>query len=160
MVSHQDIFRKIRDLLSRHTTIKVDELDYGTHLAIDNTGIWLEFEPDELTIGYWLAHRHYNSTNDDLRPALDKLFNLLTKRKRITLYSKGGKVFKEKIEIQLSEQTYEQFGVSMTLLFPFWRRTTKAVAFEEPLIDASKIEDEVNDIYGLLDTIRPKAPSA
>jgi hypothetical protein len=150
MVDHQDIFKKIKDLLSRHSTIKVDELDYGTHLTIDQTGIWMESEPQELTIGYGMTHRHYNPKHDDLRPALDRLFNLLTRRKRTTLYSKRDKVFKEKTEIQLSDDKYEELGVTATWLFPFWQKTTREVTFEEPLIEYSKIESEVKDIYKLL----------
>lgn len=150
MANHQEIFRKIKELLSRHTTIKVEELDYGTHLTIDQTGIWMEAEPQELTIGYGMAHNHYDPKYDDLRPALDRLFNMLTGRKRITLYSKKGKVFKEKTEIQLSEDKYEELGVVVTWLFPFWQKTTKEIMFEEPLIEYSKIEREVKDIYKLL----------
>jgi hypothetical protein len=150
MVDHQDIFKKIKDLLSRHATIKVDELDYGTHLTIDQTGIWLESEPQELTIGYGLTHRHYNPKNDNLRHGLDRFFNLLTRRKRITLYSKKDKVFKEKTEIQISEDKYEELGVAVTWLVPFWQKTTKTITFEEPLIEYRKIENEIKEIYKLL----------
>jgi hypothetical protein len=158
MVDHEQIFKKIKDILSRHATIKVDELDYGTHLTIEQTGIWIECEPHELTIGYGIAHRHYDPKHDDLRPALDRLINLLTKRKRITLYSKGDKVFKERTELQLNGDKFEQLGVAMTWMFPFWQRTTTAVTFEEPLIEYRKIENEIEDVYKLLRV--DKAPSA
>jgi hypothetical protein len=150
MADHQEVFKKIKDFLSRHATIKVDDLDYGTHLTIDKTEVWMESDPAELTIGYGLGHRHYNPKHDDLRPALDKLFNLLTKRRRITLYSKRDKVFKEKIEIQLSEDKYEELGTQFKGMFPFWQKTTERIRFEEPLIEYSKVEKEITEIYGLL----------
>ncbi len=150
MVDHQEVFKKIKDLLSRHVTIKVDELDHGTHLTIDKTEIWMESDSSELTIGYGLGHRHYDPKHDDLRPALDTLFNLLTKRRRITLYSKRDKVFKERIDIQMSDDKYKEFGVGFKRMFPFWQKTTEKIIIEEPLIEYSKVEKELKDIYGLL----------
>jgi hypothetical protein len=61
MVDHEQIFKTIKDLLSRYTTITVYEVDYGTHLTIEQTGIWMECDRQELTIGYGLAHMHYKS---------------------------------------------------------------------------------------------------
>jgi hypothetical protein len=83
---------------------------------------------------------------------------LLTRRKRITLYSKRDKVYKEKTELQLSNDRFEQIGVAMTWMFPFWQRTTTAMTFEEPLIEYSKIEKEIKEVYKLLGA--DKAPSA
>lgn len=150
MVDHQQIFNEIKDILSKHVQIKVDELDYGTHLAIERTGIWMECETHKLTIGYGLAHRHYEPKHDDLRLALDRLFNLLTRRKRITVYSKGSKIFKERTELQLNEDIFEELGVVMTWVFPFWLRSTTRVTFEEPLIESNRIENEFVTIYKLI----------
>ena len=150
MVDHEQIFIGIKDILSRHTTVKIDEVDYGTHLTIEQTGIWMECDRQELTIGYGLAHVHYDPKYDDLRLALDRLFNLLTRRKRITLYSKRDQVYKEKTELHLGDDRFEPLGVAMTWMFPFWQRTTTTVRFEEPLIEYSKIENDIKDVYKLL----------
>lgn len=157
MVDHQEIFTKIKDVLSRHATIKVDETDHETQLTIERTGIWMLCDAHELTIGYGGAHQHYDPRYDNLKTALDRLFNLLTKRKRVTLYSKGNKVFKEKTELQLGVDKFEKLGVTMTWLFPFWQRTTTAVIFEEPFIEYGVIENEVKDVYRLLGDQAPSA---
>lgn len=147
---HQEIFVKIKDLLSKHATIKVDELDYGSHLTIDQTGIWLETDAKELTIGYGLAHTHYDPKRDNLKQAVEKLFNLLTKRKKITLYLKGDKVFRERTEIELGDNKYQHIGTAINWIFPFWKSTTKQVTFENSLMKPSDIENEINEIYNLL----------
>ena len=128
----------------------MDNLDYGTHLTIDQTDIWLESDPNELTIGYGLSHVHYDSKHDNLRQAIERLFNLLTKRKRITTYFKGDRIFKERTEIELQENKFEHFGTSMTWWFPFWRQTTKEIEFQDPQIEFSKVENEIKEIYKLM----------
>lgn len=150
MVNNQEIFEKIKNLLSRHVLLKVDDLDYGRHMTIDQTGIWLETDSNELTIGYDLPHIHYNADQDSLRQAIERLFNLLTRRKRITLYFKGAKVFKEKTEIELDNNEYQHVGTALTWMIPFWKRTTKQITFEEPLINSPDIEKEIKEIYKFL----------
>jgi hypothetical protein len=149
MVNHQEIFEKIKDLLSRHVQINVDNLDYGTHLTIDQTDIWLETDPIYLTIGFGLSHVHYDPKHDNLKRGIEKLFNLLTRRKRITTYFKGNKIFKERTEIELQQDQFEHFGTTMTWWFPFWRQTTKEIQFQDPQIEFSKVENEIREIYKL-----------
>jgi hypothetical protein len=150
MTDHQRIFLKIKDLLSNHVTLKTEVLDYGTHLEIDEGEIWIQSDPNELTIGYGFSHIHYNPTHDNLRKGIERLFNLLTKRKRVTSYFKGDKIFKERTEIELQEGKFEHFGTTMKWLFPFWRRTTKEMSFQPPLIEFHKVENELKEIYKLL----------
>lgn len=150
MVDHQEIFKRIKDLLSRHATIKVYELDYETHLEIDQTEIWMQSDPDELTIGYGLSHVHYDPKHDNLRKAIESLFNLLTKRKKVTTYFKSDKIFKERTDIELQLNRFEHFGTTMTWFFPFWRRTTKEIQFQDPLIEISKVENEIKEIFKLM----------
>ena len=150
MANHQEIFEKIKDLLSRHVQIKVDNLDYGTQLTIAETDIWLQSDPDELTIGYGLSHVHYDPRHDNLRQAIERLFNLLTKRKRITTYFKGDIIFKERTDIELQENKFEHFGTTTTWWFPFWRRTTTDIHFQEPIIEFNKVEKQIEEIYKLM----------
>ena len=155
MTYYQEIFKEIKDLLSKHVSVNVDNLDYGTHLTIDGTEVWLESEPDELTIGYGLSHVHYDSKHDNLREGIERLFNLLTKRKRITTYFKGDKIFKERTEIELQKDKFEHFGTTTTWLFPFWRRTTKNIQFQDPFLDFDKVENGIEEIYKLIRAKRP-----
>lgn len=150
MVHHQKIFKEISDLLSKHVAVKLDEVDHGTQLTIDETEIWLDCDPHELTIGYGLVHHHYNPNHNDLKKAIEQLINVLTRRKRITTYHKGNRIFKRKTEIEVQNGKFEHFGTAMTWAFPFWRRTTKTIQFHEPLIDFIKIENEIQAIYRLM----------
>ena len=150
MVDHQEVFKRLKDLLARHTTIKVDELDYGTHLTIDQTEIWVETDAIYFTIGYGFSHIHCDPKHGNLRDAIEQLFNLLTKRKRITTYFKGDKSFKQRIEIELQEDKFEHFGTTMTWWFPFWRRTKKEIQFQHPLLEFNKVQSEIGEIYKLV----------
>jgi ribosomal protein S15P/S13E len=144
MKKHQAIHSKIKELLKNHfgSDLKED----GKHLTIGETGIWISCDDRELTVGYGLVHQHFDPEYDDIQNAIDRFFNLLTKRKRITRYYKGNFSYKNKTELILNDSEFENLGTAMTWLFPYWKRMKKEVQYEENLIDPLTIEKEVNEI--------------
>ncbi|MTI29321.1 hypothetical protein [Xanthovirga aplysinae] len=153
MKKHQVIFEKVKILLEKvlgeKLNIHVEEYDDGykeTHLTINDTAIWISCDDKELTVGYGLTHTHYDPQYDNIQMGIDRFFNLITKRKRITNFYKGNFSYKNKTEIVIDDSTYEDIGIAMTWLFPYWKKTKKEVIYEESLIDQSKIEVEIKEI--------------
>ena len=108
MKNHQILFEKIKILLENHfgdkVNLDIDDYKDGyieSHLTIKDTDIWISSDEYEFTIGSGFNHRHYNPEFDSLKECTDELFNLLTKRKKITEYYKGKSCFKIKIWILL-----------------------------------------------------------
>jgi len=146
MKKHQIIFEKIKVLLKKHFGEELKEYEEGTNLTIGDSGVWISSDDKELTIGYGMTHTHYDPEYDDIELGIDRFFNLLTRRKRITEYLKGDFSYKNKTEIELDNSEFDNMGISMTWLFPYWKRTKERVSFENNLIDRSLIEDEIKEI--------------
>ena len=146
MKKHQIIFEKIKKFLSEQFGQDLNEYEDGSHLTIGETGIWISSDDRELTIGYGMVHQHFDPEYDDIQIAIDRFFNLLTKRKRITKYYKGNFSYKNKIDLVINDSDFENLGTAMTWLFPYWKKTKEEVQYEESLIDFSKIEKELVEI--------------
>ena len=146
MKKHQIIFEKIKKFLSEQFRQDLNEYEDGSHLTIGETGIWISSDDRELTIGYGMVHQHFDPEYDDIQIAIDRFFNLLTKRKRITKYYKGDFSYKNKIDLVINDSDFENLGTAMTWLFPYWKKTKEEVQYEESLIDFSKIEKELEEI--------------
>ncbi len=146
MKKHQAIYSKIKELLKKHFGSDLKEYEEGDHLTIGETGIWISSDDSELTVGYGMVHQHFDPKFDDIQIAIDRFFNLLTKRKRITKYYKGSFSYKNKIDLILNNSEFENLGTAMTWLFPYWKKTKKEVQYEENLIDSAVIENEIKEI--------------
>ena len=146
MKKHQVIYSKIKELLKNHFGSDLKEYEEGDHLTIGDTGVWISCNDRELTVGYGLVCQHFDPDYDDIQNAIDRFFNLLTKRRRITKYYKGSFSYKNKTELILNDSEFENLGTAMTWLFPHWKRTKKEVQYEENLIDSSAIVVEIEEI--------------
>ncbi|MCR9064026.1 MAG: hypothetical protein NXI00_08680 [Cytophagales bacterium] len=146
MKKHQAIYSKIKELLKNHLRSDLREYEDGDHLTIGETGIWISCDERELTVGYGLVLQHFNPEYDDIQNAIDNFFNLLTKRKRITIYFKGSFSYKNKIERLLSDSEFQDLGTTMTWLYPYWKKTKKEIKYEENIVDLSAIEKDVKEI--------------
>ncbi len=146
MKKHQAIYFKIKELLKNHFGSDLKEYEEGDHLTIGESGIWISCEERELTVGYGLVHQHFDPEYDDVQIAIDRFFNLLTKRKRITKYYKGNFAYKNETDLILSDSEFENLGTAMTWLYPYWKKTKKEIQFEENLIDSDSIEKELKEI--------------
>jgi len=148
MENHQVIYFKIKEFLKKHFASDLIEYEDGSHLTIGETGIWISFNEREISVGYGLVHQNFDPKYDDIQIAIDRFFNLLTKRKRITKYFKGNFSYKNEIELILNDSEFENLGIAMTWLFPYWKKTRKEIQYKENLIDFALIEKEVNEIKG------------
>jgi hypothetical protein len=143
---HQDIFAQIKALLKEQFKADLIEDEEGTHLTIADSGIWISANDTELTIGYGFDHTHYNPEYDNILGGVERFFNLLTKRKKITSFFKGELCYKNKIEIELAKDIYDDMGTSMTWLYPFWKVTVEKVTFDDKLIDSIEFENSIAKI--------------
>jgi len=146
MKKQQIIFTKVKDVLKQHLKAEINEYENGSYLSIGDTGIWISFDEQELTIGYGFSHTHYNPEFDNMLESVSEIFDLLTKRKKVTVYYKGTFQFKNKSEIEISENEFKYIGTSMTWLYPFWKRTKEIVIYFDKLIDETSIQKEMNEI--------------
>ncbi len=146
MKKHQLIFEEIKKFLSKQFGQDLKEYEEGTHLMIGDTGIWISVDDLELTVGYGLNHIHYHCEYNDINQGVNHFFNLLTRKKRITLFYKGKFVYKNKVEIENSEGEFKELGTSLTWLFPYWRKTQTKIIIEPNLIDYSEVEKEIIEI--------------
>jgi hypothetical protein len=146
MKKHQVIYSKIKELLKNHFESDLKEYEDDHHLTIGESGVLISCDDRELTVGYGLVHQHFDPEYDDIQNAIDRFFNLLTKKKRITKYYKGSFSYKNKTELILNDSEFENLGTVMTWLFPYWKKTKKEIQYEESLVDPLTIEKEVNEI--------------
>ena len=141
-----DIYNRIAELLKQYFPQELELHEDGKHLTIGETGIWMSVDDRELTVGYGFPHNHYDAEYDDLNVAIDDFLDLLTKRKRITLFYKGKMQFKNKTEFELNDGTNRHWGTASTWLFPYWIKTTSKVHFEEKIIDNEQFEIELKKL--------------
>ncbi|OEK00605.1 hypothetical protein BFP97_03390 [Roseivirga sp. 4D4] len=146
MKKHRQIFDKIKELLSEQFGSDLNEYEEGAYLSIGESEIWISVDDSELTVGYGMNHKHYHYEYDDINEAVDKFFNLLTKKKRITEFYKGKYTYKNIAEIENSNGEFKELSTSLTWLFPYWRKTRSKTEIEPSLIDYSKIEKEILQI--------------
>jgi hypothetical protein len=147
---HHEIFDKIKTMLKEYFKENLKEFEEGKYLTISDSGIWISVDDTELTIGYGLASRHYNTEYDDISTGIDSFYNLLTKRKKITRFFKGGFCYKTKIEVELRKDCYDYFGTLMTWLFPFWKTTTTEIKFEDKFINSLEFENSITAIINYI----------
>lgn len=152
MKIHQLVFIEIKKLLKKWDSIEIDEYEDGTHLTIVDSDIWIASDERELTVGNGLVHQHYDPDYDDLESAVEHFFNLLTCRIKRTDFFKGEFAYKHRIELELPNGTYENLGTALTWLFPFWRRTTEQITYENPLLNIDEIQNDLVNIKKLLAT--------
>ena len=129
---------------------KVTEHDHGNYIVIEDSGIWLSVDEDELTVGYELVHHHYNPAFEDITEAVDRLFHLLTCRVKTTYFFKGDFSYKHRVELELPNGTFEHLGAAMTWLIPFWKKTKKEVSFSKNLLERSTIEADIKRIKDMV----------
>jgi hypothetical protein len=130
MKPNQYIFEKMSAFLKEEFSQDIIEYDEGSHLTIGDSGFWISSDAKELTIGFGMNHTHYDFDYDSMEDAIDTFFLLLTKRKIITDYVKGSKVFKTKVEIELKDEKPINLGTTATFPLQFWKRTESKVTYE------------------------------
>ncbi|QGY44713.1 hypothetical protein GM418_13865 [Maribellus comscasis] len=150
MENHEIIFEKIKELLYKVFPNEIIENKDEKYLSIRETGIWIMSDSRELTVGYGMTHIHCDPRYDDLNEVVELFFNLLTMKKKITHYLKGRFPYKHKTSLTIGDDEIYNLGTAMTWFFPFWKRTTTKVEYQDEIIELSEIENEVNEIKNWL----------
>jgi len=150
MKEHQALFEKIKVLLKKHFKKKLQQHNDGNYLTIGESGVWVSSDEHGLAVGFGTASKHYDPDHDSLHEAVERLYYLLTKRKRIIQYLRGRHQYKNTIEIELSEDTFLEIEKAQTWLFPIWLKANEKVTFEERLIDSDKIIKDITQIENAL----------
>jgi hypothetical protein len=138
MKPNQYLFEKFSNLLKEEFHQVVKEYDDGNHLTVGDTGLWISLGEKELTIGFGLNHTHYDFDYDSKEDAIDTFFLLLTKRKKITNYSKGSRNYRTKVEIEIDNEEMVDLGTTATFPLQFWKRTESKISFENELLNTEK----------------------
>ena len=146
MKPNQYLFEKFSSLLKDEFHQAVKEYDNGNHITIGETGLWISLDKKELTIGLGLNHIHYDFDYDSMEDAIDTFFLLLTKRKKITDYSKGSRNFKTKVEIELNNKETLDLGTTATFPLQFWKRTESKIFYQNELLNTEKVTKEWKDL--------------
>ena len=144
MKTHQVIFQNIKELLNTHLKEIIEEHEEGSYISIGDSGIWISCDDRELSVGYGFSHTHYDPEYDNLLEPINDFFNLLTKRKRVTVYYKGNFQYKSKTEIELDNESFKYLARSITWLFPYWKKTTTKKMFTDKILDESIIKQDIN----------------
>lgn len=134
------LFERMSNILKREFVDDILELDEGSHISLGETGFWISSNDRELTIGLGMNHRHYDFDFDSMEDAIDLFFLLLTKRKKITDYKKGSRIFKTKVEIEFENEKSLDLGTIATIPLQFWKRTESKVSYEKEYLSTEKVE--------------------
>lgn len=152
------IFNEIKRFLNKHFSGNYDETkEYEDcfHIIIssrenEDSSIWFEFDigNSELIVGYGISHIHYGEQyGAKLSEGLNRLLDLFTTKMRRTHYFKGKVNFKNVYEIKRENGTYKNLGTnSMSILYPFWKKTTEKVSEHSELIKDKKIRMELEEV--------------
>ena len=81
-----------------------------------------------------------------MEDAIDTFFLLLTKRKKITDYSKGSRNFKTKVEIELDNKETVDLGTTATFPLQFWKRTESKISYQDELLKTEKVTNEWKEL--------------
>ena len=146
MKSNQYLFEKFSHLLKEEFQQGIKEYDEGNYLTVGDTGLWISLDERELTIGFGLNHTHYDFEYDSMEDAIDTFFLLLTKRKKITNYSKGSRNFKTKVEIEINNKETVDLGTSATFPLQFWKRTESKISYSNELLNTEKVNKEWKEL--------------
>ncbi|MET2984939.1 hypothetical protein [Aureibaculum conchae] len=146
MKPNQYLFEKFSSLLKDEFHGVVKEYDDGNHISVGETGLWISLDKKELTIGLGLNHIHYDFDYDSMEDAIDTFFLLLTKRKKITDYSKGSRNFKTKVEIELDNKETVDLGTTATFPLQFWKRTESKISYQDELLKTEKVTKEWKEL--------------
>ena len=146
MKKHHEIFNEIRKFLRNNYGDLLEEHEEGGHLVIKDSGIWIESDEMELTVGYNLIHQHFNLEYENLEMAIERFFELLTRRKKITKCFKGKFSYSHKIELEKQNGEFENLGTVSTWFYPFWKKTTREIQIVEGLIPFAELKSEYNRI--------------
>nr|WP_042289982.1 hypothetical protein [Nonlabens ulvanivorans] len=146
MNPNQYLFEKFSNLLNEEFSQTINEYDEGRHLTIGDTGFWISLDDKELIIGFGLNHTHYNFDYDSMEDAIDTFFLLLTKRKKITDYSKGLKIFKTKVEIEVDNEELINLGTTATFPLQFWKRSESKISYVNEFLKTEKITEQWKEL--------------
>ena len=140
------LFDDIKALLQEHLNDDLRQHNDRRYLSISDSDIWFTADAFEFTVGFDFMHKHYDLRYDDWNEVVEHLCNLITKRKRITNYYKGGYLYKMMVEIELDSLRYQRLGTAVQILYPFWRRTRLETIFVDKLIDSAEFEKGMQSI--------------
>ncbi len=149
MKTHQKVFEALKKLLVKELDGKITEHDDGLYVEIDGTPIWFSADEKELTIGYGIIHNHFDPEYDNIANAIDRLFNLLTCRIKVTYFKKGSFPYKHIIEIEHPDGEIEHIGTGMAWLYPFWRKTKKEIDWHSNLVEGSRVKQSFAEIKNM-----------
>lgn len=144
MKLHEKIFRDIEIILKNEFSsrlIKIAEND-DVFLEIKNSNFWIKSNKIELTIGFGSIHGHFSEDYENLNIGINRTFNLLTNKIKVTNFIKGNIIYKTISEIQYSDLRLEEFGSAIVMFYPFWKKTETEIKFFDKLIEADKINQE------------------
>jgi hypothetical protein len=152
MKKHELIYGKIKVLLNKHFPDQIEENEKGMYVSIKDTGLWISSDPRELTVGYGMTHIHCDPEYDDLNEAIELFFNLMTCKKQITQYYKGGFAYKHRIDLLVTDNKVYNLGTAKTWLYPYWKKTTIKVEIKDEIIELNKVHNDLNEIKTMHNT--------
>ena len=141
MKPNQYLSEKFSNLLKKEISQSINENEEGNHLNIEDTGFWIFVDDKELTIGFGLNHTHYDFDYNSMEEAIDTFFLLLTKRKKITDYSKDVKIFKNKVEIELGKDQLINLGTTSIFSLQFWKKAKSKISYSNKLLETEKVTE-------------------
>lgn len=140
------LFERMCHILKEEFKQDIKEHEDGSYLTLGDTGFWISSDDKELIIGLGLNHIHYNFDFDPMKAAIDLFFLLLTKRKKITDYKKGSRIFKTKVEIELENERSINIGTTGTIPLQFWKRTESKISYQKEYISIDKVDKQWKEL--------------
>lgn len=146
MSPNKYLYKKFYNILQEECDIEVVFYENGDYFTLGETGFWSSVDEKELTIGFDFNHRHFNFEFDSIEDAVDHFFLILTKRKIVTDYSKGSRIFKTKIEIEIHQDKVLDFGTTIIFSFKFWKKTKINKTIVAPFVNEQKVINQWKEL--------------
>ena len=110
----------------------------------EHSPLSLNYELDEVRVGIGNVLEYY--PKQELERGIWRFLTILTYEIRRTDYYKGNFLYKSKFEVLNEKGETQNFGISMTWLFPYWKKDGLKVTVQDKLLDRDEIESQFERI--------------
>lgn len=116
-------------------------------LKENDSEISIRFLFNEIRVGIGMVTESYSNeyTGMELEKGYKKFFNLLSTKIKREEYYKGKYPYKVHYTFE-NNGIYELFGTAMTWEFRFWKKLTKKMSIQNPIIESELINKELKRI--------------
>ena len=148
MMKYEDYLNEIDRFLQVKFGKNVRRLDELVLVISDgkeeHSPLSINYEFDEVKVGIGNVLEYY--PKEELEKGIWRFLTIPSSKIRRTDYYKGKFHYKSKFEILDERNDNQNFGVSMTWLFPYWKKDKLSVTVQDEFLSIDEVENKFEKI--------------